>query len=548
MKKIMIRVMALGCAVLMLGSVLAGCGKKGGDKKGGNNGADDAVVVMESEHFSISNPMMSFFFREAFMNTYQSYLSYFGSEMMGYIGLDPSSPLKDQSFTMGEEEGVETWYDYFLKMAKEQAETCLRYREAAEEAGIALEDSDREAVDGIIENLRSSAEEAGVTTEEYYENLLGKGVTEEVLRECLELESYASKYINSVTDAVDVSEDALNTVYEANPLNYETVSYMSYTFKVSDLLKEDEPEEAADEEDADTETPAEDTAEDPAAREEALAKIKASADELAATDGEEAFHEYIYNYEVDVLGNDESSAETVATYSLTEGAGYTEELEASKWAFSAKAGETKIEADDEAGTVTVYLLVKEHARDESSETRSIRHILFGKDDFDDAAAKSKEVYDKWVEEGATLDGFIALVPEYSTDPGSKDNGGLYEGVRKGQMVDEFNDWMFDENRKDGDHGLIETDYGWHIMYMESVGEPAWMTMIKNELKTKAYEDNLNELKEKYQITVHEDLMDVPDVAEPAPADTAPDTEPATAPADTTPADAPATGEAPGDEN
>ena len=54
-----------------------------------------------------------------------------------------------------------------------------------------------------------------------------------------------------------------------------------------------------------------------------------------------------------------------------------------------------------------------------------------------------------------------------------------------------------------------------------------MTVIENELKSKAYEDNLNELKEKYQVTVHEDLIDVPDIAEPAPAETAPETAPET---------------------
>lgn len=523
MKKTILRSLALATAILMLCAALAGCGKKDeGKKDDKKSGPQDAVVVMETENYSVSNPVMSFFFREAFMNTYQSYLSNFGAEIMAYLGLDASAPLKDQPFSMGTEEGVETWYDYFLKMAREQAETCLLYREAAEEAGIALDDKDRENIDGIIENIKSSAGEAGVSIEEYYENLLGKGVTEDVLRECLELETYASKYVASVVDAVDVSEATLNAVYEANPLNYETVSYMSYTFRVANLLKKDEPEETGEEE-----APAEDPTEDPAAREEALTKIKASADELAAVDGEEAFHDYIYNYEVEVLGNDEASSESVATYSLTEGAGYTEDLEASKWAFSAKAGETRIEADDEAGTVTVYLLVKEHARDESSDKRSVRHILFGKDDFDDAAAKSKEVYDKWVADGAKMDDFLALVTEYSTDPGSNTNGGLYEFSRDDSLVEEFKSWMFDESRKDGDHGLIETDYGWHIMYMESVGTPAWMTMIENELKSKAYEDNLNELKEKYQVTVHEDLIDVPDIAEPAPAETAPETAPET---------------------
>ena len=527
-------------AALMICASLGACGKKDETKPDDKStpASRDGAVVMESEHFKIDNTMMSFFFREAFMNTYQSYLSYFGSEMMAYLGLDASTPLKDQPFSMGDEEGIETWYDYFLKMAIEQAETCLIYREAAEEAGITIDDEDQANIDSIIDSINSSAEQAGVTVESYYEDLLGKGVTEEVLRECLELETYASKYVTSVIEAADLSDEAAQAAYEADPLSYDVVSYMSYTFSVSELM---DAEKAGD---GDAEAADEETEEDPAAKEAAAEKIKGYADELAAADGEEAFHEYIYNYEVDVLGQDESTAEMIASYALVEGAGYSEELDASKWAFSAKAGDTKTETDEETGNVTVYLLVKERARDESSDKRSVRHILFGNDEFDDAGATAKEVYDQWVADGAKMDDFLALVTEYSTDPGSNTNGGLYEFSKDDSLVEEFKSWMFDDARKDGDYGLVESTYGWHIMYMESVGEPAWMTLIKSELKSKAYEDNYNELTEKYQVTVHEELIDVPDIAEPAetePADTAtePVTEPATEPADS---EAPATGD------
>ena len=33
------------------------------------------------------------------------------------------------------------------------------------------------------------------------------------------------------------------------------------------------------------------------------------------------------------------------------------------------------------------------------------------------------------------------------------------------MVEAFNDWCFDENRQTGDHGLVKTQYGYHIMYL-----------------------------------------------------------------------------------
>ena len=32
------------------------------------------------------------------------------------------------------------------------------------------------------------------------------------------------------------------------------------------------------------------------------------------------------------------------------------------------------------------------------------------------------------------------------------------------MVTNFNDWCFDVARQPGDHGIVETEYGYHIMY------------------------------------------------------------------------------------
>ena len=32
------------------------------------------------------------------------------------------------------------------------------------------------------------------------------------------------------------------------------------------------------------------------------------------------------------------------------------------------------------------------------------------------------------------------------------------------MVTAFNDWCFDSSRKSGDTGIVETEYGYHVMY------------------------------------------------------------------------------------
>ncbi len=80
-----------------------------------------------------------------------------------------------------------------------------------------------------------------------------------------------------------------------------------------------------------------------------------------------------------------------------------------------------------------------------------------------AKAKAEEILAEY-EKNPTEENFAALAEQYSTDPGSNTNGGLYEDVYPGQMVETFNDWCFDPARKPGDTGIVETSYGYHVMY------------------------------------------------------------------------------------
>ena len=92
--------------------------------------------------------------------------------------------------------------------------------------------------------------------------------------------------------------------------------------------------------------------------------------------------------------------------------------------------------------------------------------------------KAQEILDEWLAGDATEDSFAALAGEKSEDPGSSTNGGLYENVAKGQMVEPFEDWCFDETRAAGDYGLVKTKYGYHVMYFVS-STPIWETYAKS---------------------------------------------------------------------
>ena len=70
--------------------------------------------------------------------------------------------------------------------------------------------------------------------------------------------------------------------------------------------------------------------------------------------------------------------------------------------------------------------------------------------------------------------------------GSASVGGLYEGVAEGDMVEAFNDWIFDETRKYGDTDIVKTEYGYHIMFFVGT-EDEWIVECRNGARSEKYE-------------------------------------------------------------
>lgn len=122
---------------------------------------------------------------------------------------------------------------------------------------------------------------------------------------------------------------------------------------------------------------------------------------------------------------------------------------------------------------------------DGSKTVDVRHILVkpkGDSDADWEAcrAQAQQLLDQWKAEGATEDLFIQYATQHTEDPGSMSTGGLYQDVYKGQMVEPFETWCFDESRQYGDTGLVQTDYGYHIMFF--VGDQEiWITNVSDTM-------------------------------------------------------------------
>ena len=149
---------------------------------------------------------------------------------------------------------------------------------------------------------------------------------------------------------------------------------------------------------------------------------------------------------------------------------------------------------------------------------NVRHILIQPEgdqtdaDWAAAEASAQAIYDQWLED-PTEEYFAALATENTTDPGSAETGGLYEEVAPGDMVTEFNDWCFDPERKVGDHGIVKTTYGYHIMYFVGQTETrAWYDAAAEKLVSDQLQAFMDACQQEYPLSVDYTLIRLYDVA------------------------------------
>lgn len=141
------------------------------------------------------------------------------------------------------------------------------------------------------------------------------------------------------------------------------------------------------------------------------------------------------------------------------------------------------------------------------DTIDVRHILIMPEKDEDgnvtdealnaAQTQAQEILDLWLTD-PTEDYFAELADAYSEDGGSNTEGGLYTYVYEGKMVQEFNDWCFDETRVEGDYAIVQTTYGFHIMYF--VGHSChWKDSVAEDLASKSMSAMVEEITPLYPV-------------------------------------------------
>lgn len=154
-----------------------------------------------------------------------------------------------------------------------------------------------------------------------------------------------------------------------------------------------------------------------------------------------------------------------------------------------------------------------NVRKEDKNVVAVRHILVEVEEdaeqsvWDEALAEAEAILQEWKDGKATEVSFSVLAGEHSDDPGSAEYGGLYEAIYPGQMVEAFEEWSFDESRQPGDTGIVQTPYGYHIMYFVEQGDYIyWRTLASANLRSEVGTQMREEVTAKYNTKANDNII------------------------------------------
>ena len=450
------------------------------------------TVAMTVNSNELSNADLNYFYIDAVNNFYSQNGSY-----VSIFGLDVTKPLNEQTY---DEASGQTWADYFVDMAKSNATSVHALADAAAAAGYTLPAEQQETADSIIYSMEAYSTLYGYTdAESYLKAMYGMGADLDSYRSYVEKSVLADAFQADYSESLTYADADLRAAEAENFNKYSSFAYNYYYLSAASFQESEAP---TDEEKAAARAAAEEaaktlTADTITTAEELDAAIAA----LPVNEGKTAAST---RYDANLYGN---IAKVVAEW-LSDSSRKEGDLTYLKNAAT---------AEDGTETVNGYYVIRfDSVTDNTFALKNVRHILVNFEggttdemgmttytDEEKAAAKTaaEEILAQWKSGEATEASFAGLAAEKSGDPGSTANGGLYEDIYPGQMVPAFDAWCFDESRKAGDTGIVETEYGYHVMYFSGNSDTNYRDyQIRNELRSNDLTEWYNGIVESAAVT------------------------------------------------
>ena len=442
----------------------------------------------------------------SYVNQYSSYISFI---------MDVSKPLNEQYI---DTEKKTTWADSFLTSATSTIKSTYALYDMALKNGHQLTDAEKSAIDSQITTYSLYAAYNGYSNlDAYLRTFYGFGASESSYRHYLEVSALASSYLSAYSESLEYTEEEMMAFYNNSPFRFTSYTFAAYYVNASSYLEGGTKDEKGN------------TVYSDAEKALALQSAKLAAEMLISNkfDDVDAF-----DIAIKAMPINKDNAKAAST---KYDAALYEEINTlfQDWLIG------KVEGADEAtyvareeGDMTVipyvtgsgdsevtngfYVLRFESSTDNNFALKNVRHLLvafeggtkdpttgatiYSQLDMDKAKLEAEKLLADWIAAGdLSEESFAELAKKHSDDNAAA--GGLYENIYPGQMVEPFEDWCFDAERQVGDYGIVETDYGYHIMFFVGDSETTFRDyMINNVMRNEEVEAWHKDLVEKITVT------------------------------------------------
>ena len=395
----------------------------------------------------------------------------------------------------------EVWDTHFERAADMAARDTLLRRQA-EAAGLTISADWQTGIDAALQEHINAAEMWNVPVNVVVAADFGRGMSLNLLRERYEALALGQMYIEHAIEERRAGFDPaeLEAFYEEHRDDFELVEFRLHTIP---FTPEEDIPGLAETEDFDPEMVV------------TLAEARAEADAIAraAAAGEAGFFEGILDTideEMRDWFDEEHTFRSVLRNQLSV-------LAYGDWLLADQRSEGDVTVI--VGDTDVFVVFYLGEEDNRYYTSNVRHILIAPEevetvDFNDpdldweavdweaisaqeaaataeAETEAEGILAQWRAGAATEESFIELVREYSADynEGADDPGMIPDINRQSNLVPEFLAWSTDPSRRTGDVDIVQTQFGFHIMYFAGYNDEIYhrYALAQERMAAEAFE-------------------------------------------------------------
>ena len=387
------------------------------------SGLTKKQVVATMGEYELTNSRLQVFYWMQVYNYVEYYVQQYGDYAVYYLGLDLEQPLADQIYR--EDTGM-TWEQYFLEDA---IYTWHRYQALADEAkkaGYQMPADYQKEFAGLRASLEESAKKGGFdSVDAMLQTEMGSSVTFDDYYYYMEVYWLGNLYFDDLTSKLSFTDAEMDAFFEKNK---EALAQYGVTKDSGNLVD----------------------------FRNILVKPVATKDEdgkSVITD--EAWQTCLEKAQgiLQTWENGDKLEETFAKLASTKSQDSYTASNGGLYQYIGKNDMATVDARH------ILIMPEGGTKDEAGK------ITYSDAEWEACRIKAQDLLDQYLAGEKTADAFGALANEHSQDQNGKvTNGGLYEDIYVGQMVQPFEQWVFDASRKAGDTGLVKTQYGYHVMY------------------------------------------------------------------------------------